>query len=75
MPSNTCRYLPALLSEGTFSKAAQFLDISQPSLSQFLLRLETEIGTELVDRQVKPLKLTPAGELFLRTERQIDQMR
>lgn len=75
MPSNTCRYLSALLSEGTFSKAAQFLDISQPSLSQFLLRLETEIGTELVDRQVKPLKLTPAGELFLRTERQIDQMR
>ncbi|MDO5532808.1 LysR family transcriptional regulator [Sutterella sp.] len=75
MPSNTCRYLNALLTEGSFSKAAQFLDISQPSLSQFLLRLETEIGTELIDRQVKPVRLTPAGELFLKTERQIDQMR
>ena len=75
MSSNTCRYLSALLSEGTFSKAAQFLDISQPSLSQFLLRLETEAGTELVDRAVKPLRLTPAGELFLRTERQVDQLR
>ena len=42
MPSNTCRYLTALLTEGSFSKAAQSLSISQPSLSQFLLRLETE---------------------------------
>lgn len=41
MSANTCRYLTALLTEGSFSKAAQALDISQPSLSQFLLRLET----------------------------------
>lgn len=75
MPSNTCRYLSALLTEGSFSKAAQSLSISQPSLSQFLLRLETEAGAELVDRTVKPLRLTVAGELFLRTERQVDQLR
>lgn len=75
MSSNTCRYLAALLTEGSFSKAAQALDISQPSLSQFLLRLETEAGTTLVDRAAKPLRLTPAGELFLKTERQIEQLR
>ena len=75
MSANTCRYLTALLTEGSFSKAAQALDISQPSLSQFLLRLETEAGTTLVDRAAKPLRLTPAGELFLKTERQIEQLR
>lgn len=37
----------------------------QPSLSQFLVHLETEAQTELVDRSAKPLKLTAAGALFL----------
>lgn len=64
MPSNICRYLTALIAEGSFSKAAQRLGISQPSLSQFLVRLETEAQTELVDRSAKPLKLTAAGALF-----------
>ena len=50
MPSNICRYLTALIAEGSFSKAAQRLGISQPSLSQFLVRLETDAQTELVDR-------------------------
>lgn len=40
MPSNICRYLTALIAEGSFSKAAQRLGISQPSLSQFLVRLK-----------------------------------
>lgn len=75
MPSNICRYLTALIAEGSFSKAAQRLGISQPSLSQFLVRLETEAQTELVDRSAKPLKLTAAGALFLRTEQQVDLLR
>lgn len=75
MPSNICRYLTALIAESSFSKAAQRLGISQPSLSQFLVRLETEAQTELVDRSAKPLKLTAAGALFLRTEQQVDLLR
>lgn len=75
MPSNICRYLTALIAEGSFSKAAQRLGISQPSLSQFLVRLETDAQTELVDRSAKPLKLTAAGALFLRTEQQVDLLR
>lgn len=75
MPSNICRYLTALIAEGSFSKAAQRLGISQPSLSQFLVRLESEAQTELVDRSAKPLKLTAAGALFLRTEQQVDLLR
>ena len=47
----------------------------QPSLSQFLVHLETEAQTELVDRSAKPLKLTAAGALFLRTEKQVDLLR
>ncbi len=75
MADNTYHYLSVLLSQGSFSKAAKMLDISQPSLSQFVLRLETEVGLELVDRSVKPLRLTDAGECFMATERKIAQLR
>lgn len=75
MADNTYRYLSVLLAQGSFSKAAKMLDISQPSLSQFVLRLETETGLELIDRSVKPLRLTAAGECFMATERKIAQLR
>lgn len=75
MSSNICRYLNAIIAEGSFSRAAHRLGISQPSLSQFVVRLETEAGSELVDRSARPLRLTAAGELFLRTEAQVDLLR
>jgi DNA-binding transcriptional LysR family regulator len=56
------RYLSALTEQGSFSKASQVLDISQPSLSQFVQRLEAESGVTLVDRASRPLTLTFAGE-------------
>lgn len=75
MSSNTVRYLKALVSEGSFSRAAHALDISQPSLSQFLMRLETEAGAELIDRTVKPLRLTSAGEIYLDAEEKVEALR
>ena len=75
MSGNVYRYLDTLITAGSFSKAARVLQISQPSISQFVHRLETEVGTELVDRTAKPLRLTYAGECFMRTEREIEQLR
>ena len=75
MADNTYRYLSVLLAQGSFSKAAKMLNISQPSLSQFVQRLEAETGLELIDRSVKPLRLTVAGECFMETERKIAQLR
>ena len=75
MSGNVYRYLDTLITAGSFSKAARVLQISQPSISQFVHRLETEVGTQLVDRTAKPLRLTYAGECFMKTEREIEQLR
>lgn len=64
MADHTYRYLSALVSQGSFSQAARYLDISQPSLSQFIQRLEAEAGTELIDRTSRPLKAYGRRRLF-----------
>ena len=53
------------------SQAAQLLGITQPALSKQLLTLEKELGVILFDRNEAPLKLTPAGEHFVRNAREI----
>lgn len=58
-------YFMAIAEEGSISKAAGRLYISQPSLSKYLKRLEENIGEELFCRDSYPLKLTDAGELYL----------
>lgn len=58
-------YFIAIAEEGSISKAAGRLYISQPSLSKYLKRLEENIGEELFHRDSYPLKLTGAGELYL----------
>lgn len=75
MAGNVYRYLNALVTEGSFSRAARVLQISQPSISQFLHRIEQEVGTQLIDRTAKPLRFTYAGECFMQTENEIEQLR
>lgn len=47
---------------GSFSDAADALDYTQPAISRLIGALEKEIGVTLVDRAVRPLCLTDAGE-------------
>lgn len=58
-------YFITIADEGSISKAAEKLFISQPSLSKYLKRLEENVGEELFCRESYPLKLTKAGELYL----------
>jgi LysR family transcriptional regulator, low CO2-responsive transcriptional regulator len=44
-----------------FSRAASILYRTQPTLSQQIQRLEKEFGRKLFDRDVKAIRLTPAG--------------
>jgi len=62
---NNPDYFFAIVKERSISKAAEQLKLSQPYLSQYLSKLEHSLGVVLLDRTHKPLRLTPAGELFL----------
>lgn len=57
--------------ERSFSKAAQKLYIAQPSLSQYIQKLEQQLGVQLFDRSTTPLRLTYAGELYIETAKHI----
>ncbi len=46
------------------TRASERLLVSQPSLTQYLNRLEKELDIKLVDRQFTPLRLTEAGRIY-----------
>lgn len=50
MNTKQLQYVITLAHEGSFSKAADTLNITQPSLSQYIKKIEREIGLELFDR-------------------------
>lgn len=55
----------AVAEEGSISAAAGRLGASPATVSQQLTNLETAVGTTLVDRSARPVRATPAGEMFL----------
>lgn len=59
------QYVKTIAECGSITAAAKALFVSQPSLSQMLRQLETEIGLPIFDRSVSPLRLTYAGEKYL----------
>jgi DNA-binding transcriptional LysR family regulator len=49
----------------SFTRAADFLHMTQPTVSQQLAMLEVQFGTPLIERDTRRLRLTPAGETLL----------
>lgn len=56
----------AAAEEGAISAAARRLGVSPSAVSQQLSSLETALGTVLMDRSARPLRMTPAGTMFRR---------
>lgn len=54
----------ALAKSGSVAGAAQLTGLSPPAISQQIRNLENTLGTELLDRSHRPLRLTPAGQGF-----------
>jgi LysR family hydrogen peroxide-inducible transcriptional activator len=65
------RYAVAVARLRNFSRAAEACHVSQPSLSQQILKLEEELGERLFHRSRREARLTPAGEAFLVRARRI----
>ena len=59
------RYFVAISETGSFTKAAERLFVSQPSLSAGIKKLEQELGVILYERGGRKAVLTSAGKFFL----------
>jgi LysR family cyn operon transcriptional activator len=59
------RYFMAVAEHGNFTRAAEWLHVSQPTLSQQIQQLEDTLGARLLDRSGRAVRLTDAGEAYL----------
>lgn len=64
-------YFLEVARQKSFTKAAQFLYITQPSISKTVKSLEEELGVTLFERYGKKVELTDAGEVFARQAQEI----
>lgn len=55
------RVFEAVASGGSLSAAAQSLGVTQSAISQAVMQIEETLGTKVLDRTRRPLKLTAAG--------------
>ena len=78
MNSRQMQYAVELAKDRNVSQTAERLGITQPALSKHILALEKELGVKLFDRSTNPMRLTAAGEHFVREAQELlyreDQM-
>lgn len=60
------RYFQAVARHQHISRAAEELRVAQPSVSRTIIRLESELGVPLFDRQGRRIRLNEHGAAFLR---------
>ena len=63
------RYLLAVAEHRNFTRAAEALHVSQPTLSQQIKQLEENLGAPLLDRTGRRISLTDAGQAYVRYAR------
>ncbi|HEU0223430.1 MAG TPA: LysR substrate-binding domain-containing protein [Paracoccaceae bacterium] len=70
------RYFLALVEEGHFGRAAARCNVSQPALSVQIQELEQALGTQLVERQGREVRIAPRGrDVAARARRVLDEVR
>ncbi|MBT7943398.1 MAG: transcriptional regulator CynR [Alphaproteobacteria bacterium] len=59
------QYLMAIAEYGSYTRAAEALHVSQPTLSQQIKQLEESLKSPLLDRSGRTVRLTDAGEVYV----------
>ena len=65
------KYVYAIYKEGSFTKAAESLEMSQPCLSAAIKSIESKIGAPLFERGVSPVVPTEIGIEYIKTAEKI----
>ena len=65
------KYAVEIAEAGSINKAAERLYVGQPNLSRAVKELEASLGVAIFDRSSKGMFLTPDGELFIRSAKNI----
>lgn len=63
------QYLIAIAEHGSYTRAAETLHVSQPTLSQQIKQLEDFLQSPLLDRSGRTVQLTDAGKIYVRHAR------
>lgn len=74
MEIRVLRYFLAVAREGNITAAANFLHLTQPTLSRQIKDLEEELGKSLLIRKSHRVELTPEGMLFRKRAEEIISM-
>lgn len=74
MVNSNLEYFLKIVECGSLTRAAEELYVSQPSLSQYLKRIERSLEAELFDRSTSPMKLTYTGERYYKYAMQLRDM-
>lgn len=65
------RYFVAVATTRNFTRAAEQMHIAQPPLSRQIQQLEEELGVQLIQRNIRPVRLTEEGRLFYEQSLQV----
>lgn len=66
MKNRNIQYFAEVVKHGSFSKAAEALFVSQPTVSSAIKELEKELDVQLMIRTTRKLDLTDAGKVLLK---------
>jgi DNA-binding transcriptional LysR family regulator len=72
--NNEMKYIYEIYEQGSFSKAAKKLFVSQPALSIAVRKVENDLNMPLFNRKHNALTLTDAGEIYIEKAKLIRQI-